>query len=192
MRKLLHVTFLPLLFLCGLISCAEPATEVETVRAGMVADEPGTETAATTVYVVRHAEKDLANPSDQNPDLNDEGRARAEALRVLLQDVELGALYATKYTRTKNTLKPLAEERQLEIATYSANDFIGLKERLLQEHAGQKVVVAGHSNTVLPLVQAFGAKTSLSHIPESEYGYIFKVTMFPDKAATVEIDKYNN
>ncbi len=153
---------------------------------------PGTAAAATTVYVVRHAEKDISNPHDQDPDLNDEGKARAEALRALLQDVELNALYATRYARTKSTLRPLAEERNLEIATYSANDFLGLKERLLQDHAGQQVVVAGHSNTVLPLVQAFGAKSNMSHIPETQYGYIFKVTMTPGKAATVEIEKYDN
>jgi len=31
----------------------------------------------TTVWIVRHAEKDKSNPQDTNPNLSDEGRVRA-------------------------------------------------------------------------------------------------------------------
>ncbi|MFT2009063.1 histidine phosphatase family protein [Pontibacter sp. 13R65] len=189
MKKLLQI---PLWFLLlgAVVLCKQPATEVGASQGSVVANN--TSTTATTVYVVRHAEKDVSNPTDQDPDLSAEGKARADSLRELLQDVELGGLYATKYIRTKNTLKPLSEERKLEISEYKTNDFVSLKRKLLQEHLGQTVVVAGHSNTLLPLIEALGAKPKISFISETEYDYIFKVTMVPDKASTLEVSQYSN
>lgn len=144
----------------------------------------------TVVYLVRHAEKDISNIDNQDPDLTPEGVARAEALRSLLEQQQVDALYATKYIRTKNTLMPLAEERKLEVQQYEAHDFNGLKERILQNHQGQTVVVAGHSNTLLPIVETFGAKRPVPNITEQEYDYLFKVTLTPNGTATVETDYF--
>ncbi|GHA77129.1 phosphoglycerate mutase [Pontibacter akesuensis] len=144
----------------------------------------------TVIYLVRHAEKDISDPGNQDPDLTSAGVARAEALRSLLEGQQVDALYATKYMRTKNTLKPIAESAQLEVQQYEAHDFKGITEKLLQNHAGQTVVVAGHSNTLLPLVEALGAKRPVSDISEQQYDYIFKVTVAPNGTATVETDKY--
>lgn len=144
----------------------------------------------TVIYLVRHAEKDISNPSNEDPDLTSEGAARAEALRALLEGQQVDALYATKYIRTKNTLKPIAEAGQLEVQQYEAHDFKGLSDKVLQNHAGQTVVVAGHSNTLLPLIEAFGAKRPVPDISEQQYNDIFKVTVAPDGTATVESDKY--
>ncbi|MCX2740018.1 SixA phosphatase family protein [Pontibacter anaerobius] len=146
----------------------------------------------TVVYLVRHAEKDISDPGNQDPDLTTEGVARAEALRTLLEQQQVDALFATKYIRTKNTLKPLAEDRKLEVQQYEAHDFMGLKERILQNHQGQTVVVSGHSNTLLPIVEALGAERPLPDISEQEYDYLFKVTLAPDGTATVETDHFGN
>lgn len=147
-------------------------------------------TQPTTVYLVRHAEKDISNPSEQDPDLNAEGVARAEALRSYLEGQKVDALYATRYKRTKNTLLPLAEAHNLQIVEYDAHDFNGLESKILQEHQGGTIVVAGHSNTVLPIVEAFGAKRPVPDISDFQYDYIFKVTVAPDGTATVETNKY--
>ncbi|MBD1396928.1 histidine phosphatase family protein [Pontibacter sp. JH31] len=144
----------------------------------------------TTVYLVRHAEKDISNPSDENPDLTLAGKARAEALRSLLDGEQVHALYATKYIRTINTLKPLAEDRALEIRQYGGHDFNGIREKLLQEHRGQTVVIAGHSNTLLPMIEALGAKRPVSDIADSEYNYVFKLTIDPENKTTVELNQF--
>jgi 2,3-bisphosphoglycerate-dependent phosphoglycerate mutase len=146
----------------------------------------------TVVYLVRHAEKDVSDINNQDPDLTPQGVARAEALRALLEQQPVDALYATKYIRTQNTLKPLAEERKLEVLQYEAHDFTKLKERILQNHRGQTVVVSGHSNTLLPIVEALGAERPVPDISEQEYDYLFKVTLAPDGSATVETDHYGN
>ncbi|WP_439880004.1 SixA phosphatase family protein [Pontibacter sp. MBLB2868] len=144
----------------------------------------------TTVYLVRHAEKDISNPSDQDPGLTEAGVARAEALRSLLEGQKIGALYATKYKRTKDTLLPLAQARKLDVIEYDAHDFNGLESKILQEHKGEVVVVAGHSNTLLPLVEAFGARRPVPDIAERQYDYIFKVIVAPDGTATVEAENF--
>jgi len=144
----------------------------------------------TVIYLVRHAEKDITDLSNQDPGLSAKGVARAQALRELLMQEPIGALYATKYIRTQQTLKPISDELQLEVLQYEANDFVGLKDRILGSHQGQTVLVAGHSNTLLPIMEAFGAQRPVSDISEQEYTYLFKVTLVPGGKASVETEHY--
>jgi 2,3-bisphosphoglycerate-dependent phosphoglycerate mutase len=160
-------------------------------EAAMVGDtDAEAASSAMTVYLVRHAEKDMTDTTNQDPGLTPEGEARAEALRALLEGQEVDALYATKYIRTINTLKPLAESRQLEVRQYEAHDFDNLKEQLLQHHMGETVVVAAHSNTLLPIIEAFGAERPVPDIAETEYDYLFKLTVAPGGTATVETAEF--
>jgi phosphohistidine phosphatase SixA len=169
-------------------ACQSNTSESEASIGG--ASDGKSASAATVVYLVRHAEKDTLDPKNEDPGLTPEGAARAEALRALLEEQEVDALYATKYIRTINTLKPLADSRQLEVRQYEAHDFENLKQQLLQNHKGETVVVAGHSNTVLPIVEALGAKPPVAEISDGTYNYIFKVTVAPDGTATVETDQF--
>ncbi|MDX5482547.1 MAG: histidine phosphatase family protein [Hymenobacteraceae bacterium] len=170
-------------------ACRTPS-ENEGAQATATADAAEKMTQPTVVYLVRHAEKDISDPANQDPDLTAEGNTRAEALRSTLQGEEVAALYATKYIRTKNTLKPISEERQLEVQQYEAHDFNSLKQQILENYQGKTVVVAGHSNTLLPIIEAFGARRPVAEITDSEYDYIFRVTVAPDGTATVETDQF--
>jgi 2,3-bisphosphoglycerate-dependent phosphoglycerate mutase len=183
MRKALQQLGVFLLLLT--LACRQsPVVQEGAVSVLDKADQP------TVVYVVRHAEKDTSDVNNQDPGLTEKGMARAELLRKLLQQEPINALYATRYVRTQQTLKPLSEERKLEVLPYEANDFTGLKERILGSHRGQTVVVAGHSNTLLPLLEAFGVKRPVADISEQEYTYLFKLTIAPDGTATLETDHY--
>lgn len=144
----------------------------------------------TTIYVVRHAEKITADPADKDPDLNAEGMARAEALRTLLKDKPVDALYTTRYKRTIATLKPLSEERQLEVTTYEPSAYESLKRQVLLQHTGKTVVIAGHSNTILDIVEVFGVEKPFAEIPESKYDHIFKIMIAADNTATLETGQY--
>ncbi|AKD01989.1 phosphoglycerate mutase family protein [Pontibacter korlensis] len=186
-RHLLQQFLVPLLMLLS-VACRQSTVGQE--GALSVVDPVDNNAEPTEIYLVRHAEKDISNPDNQDPDLTPAGLARAEALRALLQGQQVDALYATKYVRTQSTLKPLADERKLEVQEYDAHDFNGLKNRILQQHRGQTVVVSGHSNTVLPIIEAMGAKRPVADISEQEYDYLFKVTLAPDGTATVETDHY--
>lgn len=159
------------------------------------ADEPLESTAesvVTTIYLVRHAEKDTTDAANEDPGLTEAGHARAKDLLALLEGIDVDALYATKYMRTSQTLEPLALDQSLSITQYEAHDFHGLKERLLQEHRGETVVVAGHSNTLLPIVETFGVEKPFAEINDSQYRYLFKITVQPDDKATLEVTEFGN
>ncbi|WP_242916635.1 histidine phosphatase family protein [Pontibacter liquoris] len=182
--------FLSLLIL-GFSACRNAPAGNESVMPLAIPSASGDAAAQPTViYLVRHAEKDLTDSASKDPGLTPQGVARAEALRAELEGQPIAALYATKYIRTQQTLQPLAIARQLPIQPYDTYDFNGLKDRILQEHKGQTVVVAGHSNTLLPLIKAFGAKTDVLFISDSEYDYLFKITVLPGNTATVEVRHY--
>lgn len=175
-------TLLPLCLLLLVFSLGACRSNTTTTEAA--AAEP------TVVYLVRHAEKATDDPANEDPDLTPTGVARAEALRTLLEEEEVDALYATKYLRTKNTLKPLADTRQLEVRQYEAHDFNNLKQQILQNHQGETVVIAGHSNTILPIIEAMGAKRPVPDISDNKYDYLFKMTVEPTGTATVETSQF--
>ena len=61
---------------------------------------------STRVYIVRHAEKGTMPAGD--PDLTEEGRARAQALAGSLRNKEIKAIYSTQTRRTQQTAEPLS------------------------------------------------------------------------------------
>jgi phosphohistidine phosphatase SixA len=108
---------------------------------------------ASTVILVRHAEKDLDDPTD--PGLTERGVRRAEALAKALAKAGVTKLYATEYRRTRATLQPLAELLGLPVERYAAGQCQAFAAKL-RTVPGQVAVVAGHSNTVPVLVKELG------------------------------------
>lgn len=140
----------------------------------------------TTVFVVRHAEKDLSNPAERNPPLSAEGTERAAELRKVLEKEDLAAIFSTDFVRTQQTVKPLADANGLIIQTYAPTDFTGLASKIKTEYAGKSVLVAGHSNTVVEIVKALGGSAGMKELTEEDYDYLFKVSITPDgKVETV-------
>jgi 2,3-bisphosphoglycerate-dependent phosphoglycerate mutase len=174
-----HVTFL---FLVSLLSCQQvPVVENAKTESAK---------AVTTVYVVRHAEKDTLDPANKDPELSAAGRDRAETLRTLFKDQPVDAFYTTNFKRTVHTLKPTADERGLELRLYEPSEVVSLKTKVLQNHSGKTIVIAGHSNTILSIVEAFGIKRPYTEVPDSKYDHIFKITIAPDNTATLDAGQY--
>lgn len=98
-----------------------------------------------TVYLVRHAEKDLSSNNDGDPPLTPCGELRSEKLNLLLTDVDLEAVYSTNYIRTKSTAQPTAKTKGLEIQKYSTQDLEAFAKLLIDRK--QDALVVGHSNT---------------------------------------------
>lgn len=128
-----------------------------------------------TVYIVRHAEKESSDPKNQDPDLSVEGKERAEALALKLKDKKITAAFATKYKRTNQTLSPSAKNNGIEVQIYGANDSKGLAELIKSKYNKKKVLIAGHSNTVLDLVEAFGGKRPVPALSEEDYDFFFEL-----------------
>jgi phosphohistidine phosphatase SixA len=143
----------------------------------------------TTVYLVRHAEKD--STSDRaDPTLSAVGQARALALRQTLERRHPAALFTTDTKRTRATLAPLAEALKLEPQVYDPHRGRDLADRILKEYAGKSVVIVGHSNTILSLIDDFGAIPPLDEIAENEYEYLFTVRTAEGMQPIVEMRGY--
>lgn len=138
--------------------------------------------AATTVWVLRHAEK--VDDGSRDPALSPEGITRAAALAALLSEEDVAAVFTTPYERTRATVRPLAEAEELELSPYDPVDFAGLASRV-REVDGD-VVIVGHSNTVIPIVQALGGDAT-GEIGESEYGRLYKVVIDGETVTTEQL-----
>jgi len=129
--------------------------------------------AATTLLIVRHAEK-AAEPAD-DPPLTEAGRERAASLARMAAPSGVSAAYATQYLRTQQTVEPLAAQFGLTTRQRDSADIDGLVAQVLSENRGQTVVVAAHSNTVPVLVEKLTGKPA-APIEESEYDNLYVVT----------------
>ncbi|MCB9848209.1 MAG: histidine phosphatase family protein [Phycisphaeraceae bacterium] len=116
---------------------------------------PDTVSAETTVIVVRHAEK-VVEPGNRDPALTDAGRARAEALALLLRDVSLDAVYSSGYERCMATAAPAAARAGVEVEIRDPGASGALREEILRDHGGGTALVVGHSNTVPAMLSALG------------------------------------
>ena len=159
-------TILPLLVACVQqpVSLEQPVAVHPTEASGML-----------RAYVVRHAEK--ASDGD-NPPLTEQGSARAEALRDLLTDQPIAAVYSTPYLRTTRTVQPTADAHGLEVTTYDPGG--DLPADLIAQHTDQTVLIAGHSNTVPAIVGGLGAELP-DEIPHERYGDLWLVTRTHDQ-----------
>ena len=98
------------------------------------------------IYLIRHAEKVRTDKSNSDPDLNNEGFIRAENWKDYFFDKDISKIYSTNYKRTIKTVKPLAENKNLEIIIYSSDDVV--YQDFLDSSVGENTVVVGHSNTI--------------------------------------------
>lgn len=138
----------------------------------------------TEVWVVRHAEKDKKNPEDKDPNLSDEGRIRAGDLATFLKKTKFDVAFSTPYKRTHQTLDSLIIPKVI-----NYNDPKSLVDSVKKNYAGKMIIVAGHSNTILEIIEAFGGKRPKEMLTEDDYDYIFRLTIKDDKAK-VKMDQF--
>jgi len=127
------------------------------------------------VFVVRHAERaDGGNGSmGADPPLSAAGEARASKLAAMLSASGIKAIVATEFKRTQDTAKPLAAELHLAIERGSSGDTAALVAKLKREHAGDIVLVVGHSNTLPDIIKGFGGPAIA--IGDNDYDNLFIV-----------------
>ena len=174
---LLRCWLLPVLALLGGCTAQKPAI--------------ATSTAETTIYIVRHAEKDLT-PGLADPPLTPAGQQRALALRDTLRKAAIDAVFSTATSRTRATATPLASRHHKEIVVYDARQLPTLAARIRREYRGRAVLVVGHSNTILETVEALGAAQPVPTIGDNDYDYLLEVRIPQDstRVATAVARRY--
>lgn len=135
----------------------------------------------TTVWIVRHAEKDTAYVNRQDPDLTATGQQRALDLATYLQKENIIKVFSTDTKRTKQT----ANHFKAPLEIYNPKNLTGLLEVLNQQVKGKSVLIVGHSNTVLETIEALGGKRPLMLLTDDDYDYIFKIELEASKPAVV-------
>ncbi len=143
----------------------------------------------TLVFLVRHAEK-AAQPAN-DPPLTPEGEVRARALADALANAGIGAVISTPYARTLATARPLAERLGITVETVAipagtasaplaSSDAIARHVQAVvdavRRHAGQAVLVVGHSNTIPAIAAALGAP-KMPDLCDGEYDQIFTLEL---------------
>ncbi|TXD85132.1 histidine phosphatase family protein [Subsaximicrobium wynnwilliamsii] len=142
---------------------------------GMNSQAQNEATHVTTYYLIRHAEKDRSDGGNKNPNLNNDGQKRAQLWRYYFKNIKLDAVYATNYNRTKQTAKPIAESKELEIQIYDANDLFS--EAFKEATKGKSVLVVGHSNTTPAFANAILGKQSHDDLNDGDNSKLFVITI---------------
>ena len=135
----------------------------------------------TTVWIVRHAEKDTAFVNRQDPDLTATGQQRALDLAAYLQNEAIVKVYSTDTKRTRQT----AIYVKAPIDIYNPKNLTGLLDLITQNANGKSVLIVGHSNTVLETIEALGGKRPVMQLTDDDYDYIFKIELEASKPAIV-------
>lgn len=128
---------------------------------------------AKTIYVVRHAEKQLVG---DDPELSVAGSARSVKLGQLMEDKGIAHVFSTPTKRTYATVRHVAAHSGISIEDYDPKNHDALVKEL-RKRKGNALVV-GHSNTVHHLVNYFvGNDERYEELEDIEYNYIFVVEM---------------
>jgi phosphohistidine phosphatase SixA len=130
----------------------------------------------TVVILVRHAEKGTTPAGD--PPLTEAGAARARALVAALADANVQAVITTQLARTRDTGRPIAEERHITPEVVPAGGPVHAQAvaDAVRKHAGQTILVVGHSNTVPAIIAALGGP-KLPDLCDSQYSDLYTLVL---------------
>ena len=143
-----------------------------------------------TIILVRHAEKDMSEAADQNdPPLSAEGTERARRLLKIVKRYRPGEVFSTDYSRTRMTVAPIAERRNVPVQPYDPKQPQALLDKIMASKT-KRFVIAGHSNTIARLANLIGGKELFKDLDESEYGTIWLIRLRHGHLKKIEIIPY--
>ena len=151
-----------------------------------------------TVFLIRHAERE--DEPKQDPPLSKDGVARSQALARLLSSAGIKAIFTSQYTRTKQTAEPLATKLGLTVTAFTlktnpsnprqiAEESTAEVTNKILEHAGQSVLVIGHSNSIPDVIKMLGGDV-VPTIDEKKFDDLFIVNVYAKGKAKVVQLKY--
>ena len=100
----------------------------------------------------------------------------------------IDAIYSTPYIRSLETARPLADQLDLPINSYAADDTEEILDTILKNHKGKIILVIGHSNTIPVLIANLGASKKVPAIAQYEFDniYIISIPLF-GKTKTIRL-----
>ena len=125
-----------------------------------------------TLYLVRHAEKQLDGSRD--PALTEIGKNRSEQLAVWFQDKGITEIWSSDYKRTRDTAKPLISKLGLELSIYDPRNLPDLVKEI--SHQRRTALIVGHSNTTPELARLL-CDCFVEDMNESEYDRLIVISV---------------
>lgn len=134
----------------------------------------------TTVYIVRHADKESGGGAD--PQLSTAGLARAQTLAYVLRQDKVKAVFVTQFLRSRQTGEPAALDSGVALQEYS--DANAVADLILANYEGRRVLVVAHSNTVKLIAARLTGSigVAVADIPESQFDRFYVVHRIGPKA----------
>lgn len=154
-----------LLLLALVIGCKQEKTKEAT--------KPIQDTELTTYYLIRHAEKDRSDPTNEDPDLTPRGLERAKSWGAFFDSIPIQQVYSTNYKRTQETARYTALRHNLMVEMYDPNDLYSEDFQTLTY--GQTVLIVGHSNTTPKFVNAITGKNTYFDMADNDNSTMWKV-----------------
>jgi len=115
----------------------------------------------TTIILVRHADR------GDGDFLTSEGMNRAKDLVQVLEKANITAIFRTNTQRNQQTVSPLAEF--LDITPFIYADDQQLVSQILTQHSGKVILVAGHSDTIRPIIESFKGNPDNCRLTGNEF-----------------------
>jgi broad specificity phosphatase PhoE len=135
--------------------------------------------ATTTIIFFRHAEQTSHDEAD--PPLSEAGQRRVAELTRQLVDADvvagIDAIYSTPYIRSLETARPIADQLDLPINSYAADDTEEILNTILKNHKGKIILVIGHGNTLPVLIANLGASKKVPAIAQNEFDNIYIISI---------------
>ncbi len=132
----------------------------------------------TTIYLVRHAEKEAG----ENPSLTPAGEARAAALVKRLGDKPITRVFSTDTRRTRQTAAPFADTLGINVEIYDGKALPAFATQLRATPG--TILVVGHSNTTPELVTLLGGEAGEPIIEASEFDRLYELHVSGNRVET--------
>jgi broad specificity phosphatase PhoE len=94
----------------------------------------------------------------------------------MLKQTEINAVYSTDFKRTKQTVEPLIGSKSLSLNLYDPRKNTDI-DAMLQQHAGQTILVSGHSNTIPAFANYLIGEEKYKPMGDGEYGNIIVISL---------------
>jgi phosphohistidine phosphatase SixA len=152
----------------------------------------------TTVFLVRHAEKE--NEPKQDPPLKKEGVARSQELARILGAANIKAIYTSQFLRTRQTAEPLTAKTGASVTALTlkpnpanlrliADESTAEVVNKIMQRPGESALVIGHSNWSPDVIKALGGDV-VPTIDEQKFDDLLNVTVYGKGKAKVVQLKY--
>ena len=138
-----------------------------------------TQEETTTYYLIRHAEKDRTDKTNENPNLNEKGLERAKKWAEYFKDINFDAVYSTNYNRTMQTAIPTAESKKLNIKNYDPKKMYNVLFKSATQ--GKTVLVVGHSNTTPVFANKILGEKKYKNMDDKDNSSLYIVTITGNK-----------